>query len=223
MCGRYKRTSDKQQIAEFFHVNGEITELPILPEDDIRPTMVQPVIRENRDTGARDLVTARWGFVPGWHKPGTRLPPTTFNARAEEIASSGMWKRAFATHRCLVPADSFFEWRKIRPKNNPKFEIALGDARPFAFAGLWGAWKNPETGDWLQSYTIITTDPNELMETIHTRMPVILHPKDYDRWLSREAREQLPVDLLRPYEAEQMVAVPVGNQHSEIFSEPNSA
>ena len=74
-----------------------------------------------------------------------------------------MWKRAFASHCCLVPADSFYEWRKIRQKNNPKFEIALGDGKPFAFAGLWGAWKNPETGDWLQSYTIITTDPNELM------------------------------------------------------------
>ena len=222
MCGRYKRKIDKQEIAEFFHVQGNISELPIVPEEDIRPTMVQPIIRENRDTGERDLVMARWGFVPGWHKAGERFPATTFNARSEGIEKAGMWKRAFATHRCLVPADSFYEWRKLRPKNNPKFEITLKDGEPFAFAGLWGAWKNPETGDWLQSYTILTTDANELMETIHTRMPVILHPKDFRRWLSREPSEQPPVDLLRPFEADAMAAHRTGNQQDEIFTEPNS-
>ena len=115
MCGRYKRTIDKQEIAEFFHVNGSITELPIVPEDDVRPTTVQPILRQNRDTGERDLVMARWGFVPGWHKPDERFPPTTFNARSEGIEKAGMWKRAFATHRCLVPADSFYEW--VRPES----------------------------------------------------------------------------------------------------------
>lgn len=133
-----------------------------------------------------------------------------------------MWKRAFASHRCLVPADSFYEWQKIRTKNNPKYEIGLADGKPFAFAGLWGAWKSPDTGDWLQSYTIITTDPNELMEPIHSRMPVILHAKDYDRWLSREGSNQLPIDLLRPFEADVMAAHLTSNRQDEIFVEPNS-
>lgn len=88
--------------------------------------------------------------------------------------------------------------------------------------GLWGAWKNPATDDWLQSYTVITTDPNELMESIHTRMPVILHAKDYDRWLSREATDQPPGDLSRPFEAEAMTAHVVENKQDEIFVEPNS-
>ena len=223
MCGRYKRKRDKQEIADLFHVNGSITELPILPEDDIRPTTVQPIIRQNRDTGERDLVAARWGFVPGWHKPGERFPPTTFNARAEGIEKASMWKAAFAHHRCLIPADGFYEWKKLRPKNNPKYEIALTGSKPFAFAGLWGAWKNPDTREWLQSYTIITTDPNELMESIHSRMPIILHARDYDRWLSRERTEQPPVDLLRPFGAEEMTAHLTGNAPGEIFSEPNSA
>jgi putative SOS response-associated peptidase YedK len=98
----------------------------------------------------------------------------------------------------------------------------LDGGKPFAFAGLWGAWKNPATDGWLQSYTIITTDPNELMESIHTRMPVILHPKDYDRWLSREETDQPPVDLLRPYEADKMHANLTRNAQDEIFAEPNS-
>ncbi|MGI4758086.1 MAG: SOS response-associated peptidase [Janthinobacterium lividum] len=222
-CGRYKRKTDKQDIAEIFHVNGSISDLPLPPEEDIRPTMLQPIIRENRETGERDLVAARWGFIPSWQKPEDRFPPTTFNARAEGIEKAGMWKRAFASHRCLVPADSFYEWKKLCPKNNPKYEIALEAGKPFAFAGLWGAWKNPDTGDWLQSYTIITTDPNELMESIHTRMPVILDPKDYDRWLSREMTDQPPLDLLRPYEAAHMTARLTENKQEEIFVEPNSA
>ena len=112
--------------------------------------------------------------------------------------------------------------RKLRPKNNPRFEVALGSGKPFAFAGLWGAWKHPETGDWLQSYTILTTDANELMETIHTRMPVILQPKDHDRWLSRETSEHPPIDLLRPFDADAMTAHLTSNQQNEIFTEPNS-
>ncbi len=222
MCGRYKRKSDKQAIATAFHVNGHLDSVILPPDDDVRPATMQPIIRVNKDTGERDLVMARWGFVPSWHKPNERFPPTTFNARAEGIEKAGMWKRAFATHRCLVPADSFYEWHKIRKKDNPKYEITLKNHRPFAFAGLWGAWKNPETGDWLQSYTIITTDPNELMESIHNRMPVILHPNDYTRWLSREETEQPPIDLLRPFEAETMTAHLTDNTQDEMFVEPNS-
>ncbi|WP_263413769.1 SOS response-associated peptidase [Terriglobus aquaticus] len=223
MCGRYKRRSDKQKIAEVFHAAvGDLSDLNFAPDDDIRPTTTQPIIRLNRDSGDRELVPARWGFVPSWHKPGEKFPPTTFNARSEGIEKAGMWRNAFARHRCLVPADSFYEWHKIRAKNNPKYEIAMTNGEPFAFAGLWGAWKNPETGQWLQSYTILTTDPNELMERIHTRMPVILHANNYDRWLSREATDQPPIDLLRPFEADAMVAQLTRNTPEEMFVEPNS-
>jgi putative SOS response-associated peptidase YedK len=222
MCGRYKRKSDKQAIADAFHVTGNMADVILPPDDDIRPTTMQPIIRQNKESGERDLVMARWGFIPSWHQRNARFPPTTFNARAEGIQKAGMWKHAFVSHRCLVPADSFYEWQKIRPKYNPKYEIALAGGKPFAFAGLWGAWKNPDTGDWLQSYTIITTDPNELMEPIHNRMPVILHPKDYNRWLSREVTDQPPIDLLRPYEADKMRAHLTENKQDEIFKEPNS-
>jgi putative SOS response-associated peptidase YedK len=192
------------------------------PDDDIRPTTMQSIIRVNKDSGERDLIMARWGFVPSWQKPDEKFPPTTFNARSEGIEKAGMWKRAFEHHRCLVPADSFYEWHKIRPKDNPKYEIALDGGKPFAFAGLWGDWKHYDTGDWLQTYTILITDPNELREKIHTRMPVILHPKGPCAWLSREDDGKPPLDLLRPFEAVKMQAHLTGNKRDEIFVGPNS-
>jgi putative SOS response-associated peptidase YedK len=141
MCGRYKRRSDKSKLVREFNVTGNVDDVILPPDDDIRPTTMQPIIRANRETGERDLVVARWGFVPSWQKPDEKFPPTTFNARSEGIGKAGMWKSAFARHRCLVPADSFYEWHKIRKKDNPKYEIALEGGKPFAFAGLWGAWK----------------------------------------------------------------------------------
>ena len=96
--------------------------------------------------------------------------------------------------------------------------MAVG--QPFAFAGLWGAWFLPGKTEWIQSFTIITTDPNELVESIHTRMPVILHPRNYDRWLSRDATDQPPIDVLRPFEAVAMAAYLTGNTRQELLDEP---
>ncbi len=222
MCGRYVRRSDKQKIAEAFKVSGGLEELQLEPDEDVRPTTVQPIVRANRETGERDLVMARWGFVPGWQKAGERLPGNLFNARSEGVERAAMWSRAFAQHRCLVPADGFFEWQKIWKKNNPKFAFRLKSGEPFAFAGLWGAWKNPGSGEWLQSFTILTTDPNAVVEPVHGRMPVIVEPRDYGRWLSREAGVGLPVDLLRPLAAEEMVAEAVVEAAQDGGDEPDS-
>ena len=221
MCGRYVRRSDKQRIAEAFRISGGLEEVELEPDEDVRPTTVQPIVRANRETGGRDLVMARWGFVPGWHKAGERLPGNLFNARSEGVERAGMWARAFAQHRCLVPADGFFEWQKLRKKGNPKFAFELAGGAPFAFAGLWGAWKDPGSGKWLQSFTILTTDPNAVVEPVHHRMPVILEPRDYGRWLSREAGVGLPVDLLRPLAAEEMVVEAVRDDAKD-GAEPDS-
>jgi putative SOS response-associated peptidase YedK len=131
---------------------------------------------------------------------------------------SAMWRVPFQRRRCLVPADGFYEWKKIDPKTKQPYAFSVTDGEPFAFAGLWDVWKEPD-GGWLQSYSIITTDANEIMEPVHKRMPVILHPRDYDRWLAREpgsvegrGHGQLPTDLLRPYEAEDMKMGPVNQK-----------
>ena len=207
MCGRYLRRSDKQRIAEAFRLGG----LPdgfVLPTDfNIAPTSVQPVIRLSRDTGQRELVMMRWGLIPYFAKSATEFKAfSTINARAETLMSRSIWKGPFEKRRCLVPADGFYEWKKLDPKTKQPFAYTMRNDQPFAFAGLWDAWKDPANGEWLQTFAVITTDPNELTAEVHNRMPVIVHPGDYDRWLERGTVEQPPVDLLRPYEAEAMKA-----------------
>jgi putative SOS response-associated peptidase YedK len=215
MCGRYYRRSDKQRIAEAYRL-GEIPFDLVLPDWDfnVAPTTFQPVIRQSRDTGRRELVLMRWGMVPHFTKQLADVKGiSTINAKADGIEKSPTWRVSFLRRRCLVPADGFYEWKRLDEKTRQPFAVRLSNEAPFAFAGLWDAWKAPD-GSWLQSYSIITTDANELISGIHNRMPVILNPQDYERWLDREDQRP-PTDLLRPYDADKMVAAPcnpkVGN------------
>ncbi len=215
MCGRYYRRSDKQRIAEAFNV-GELPIDFVLPEWDfnVAPSTFQPIIRESRHSGDREMVLMRWGLVPFFTKQLSDVKGiSTINARAESVEKSPTFRTPFKKRRCLVPADGFYEWKKLDPKTKQPYAFSMNDGAPFAFAGLWDAWKDT-TGQWLQSFTIITTDANEIMAPVHNRMPVILHPRDFARWLRRD-EERPPVDLLKPYEAEAMSAAPcnklVGN------------
>jgi putative SOS response-associated peptidase YedK len=207
MCGRYVRRSDKQRIAEAFRV-GKLPDGFILPPDyNIAPSTFQPVIRLNRDTGERELVMMRWGLIPHFAKSLADFKGlANINVKAETIQQKAMWRIPFQKRRCLVPADGFYEWQKIDAKTKRPYFYSLNNGKPFAFAGLWDAWKDTNTNEWLLSFAIITTEPNELTAQVHNRMPVILQPRDYDRWLKRGAIEELPVDLLRPYPAEEMKA-----------------
>jgi putative SOS response-associated peptidase YedK len=181
MCGRYVRRSDKQKIAEWFHAEADLASLPMPDADyNIAPTTSQPIVRQSRETGEREMVLARWGLVPFFTKDiGDAKGLSTINARAETIATAKTWREPFKKRRCLIRANLF------------------------AFAGVWDAWKDGQ-GHWLQSFAIVTTEANEMMSRIHSRMPVILHPRDYDRWLDRTETEQLPVDLLRPFDSDAM-------------------
>ncbi len=128
---------------------------------------------------------------------------STINARSETITKAATWREPFKKRRCLIPANCFYEWPKEGEAPKQPYAFELANANPFAFAGLWDAWKDKD-GHWLQSFAIVTTEANELMARIHPRMPVILHPRDYDRWLDIDETERLPIDLLRPYESEEM-------------------
>jgi putative SOS response-associated peptidase YedK len=215
MCGRYVRKGDKQRIAEAFHAK-EVATLAMPDADyNIAPTTYQPIVRQSKDTGERELVSARWGLIPFFTKDMSQIKGlSTINAKAETITTSPTWREPFKKRRCLVPVSTFYEWPKEgkSPKQPYAFDLANGSM--FAFAGIWDAWKDGE-GRWLQSFAIITTVANELMSRIHDRMPVILRPHDYERWLDRGTTEQPPVDLLRPYDADEMEMHPanpaVGN------------
>lgn len=229
MCGRYLRRADKQKIAEAFHL-GLLPDSFVLPPDyNVAPSTFQPVIRLNRDTGEREIVMMRWGLVPYFAKSVADFKGfSTINAKAESVEEKALWRGPFQKRRCLVPADGFYEWQKLDPKTMKPYVYTLTEGQPFAFAGLWDAWKDPATGDWLQSFAIITTIANELAAKVHERMPVILHPRDYDRWLERGDGVRLPTDLLRPYETDGMQAGPcnpavgnVRNNGPEMLDCPN--
>jgi putative SOS response-associated peptidase YedK len=128
----------------------------------------------------------------------------TINAKAETLIKSRMWHIPFQRRRCLVPADGFYEWKQLDEKTKQPYAFSMSDDAPFAFAGLWDAWKDPAQDQWLQSFTIITTTPNELTATVHNRMPVNLHPDDYEEWLMRVDGESPPTNLLRPFPADEI-------------------
>lgn len=204
MCGRYARRSGKKNIAENFNVTNGIEETTLAPYDyNIAPTTFQPVIRNNRE-GDRELLLMRWGLVPySTQKLSDIKGISTINARSEGIATNRTWSMPFKKRRCLIPADAFYEWHRTAAKTSQPYVFTLPGQSLFAFAGLWDAWRDPH-GNWLQSFTIITTQANALMSQIHTRMPVILQPNDYDRWLSRDEAAQPPLNLLASYASEAM-------------------
>jgi len=222
MCGRYLRRSDKQRIAETFHLAKGLAHLVLPPWDyNVAPTTFQPVIRTDRD-GERELTLMRWGLIPNFARDLKTFALSTINARAESIATSAIYRGPFERRRCLVPADGFYEWKEItiptlfgpdpsaKASTKQPYAFTLTNVEPFAFAGLWDRWKDP-AGGTLESFTIITTTPNELTATVHDRMPVILRPSDYDLWLAAniptDPAPQLELlSLLRPYPAERMAA-----------------
>ncbi len=206
MCGRFARRSTQQVLADWFGVDLE--DMPWFgPTYNAAPQSTQPVVRLNRDSGRREVALLRWGLVPFWAKD-LKFGYSTTNARAEELATKPAYREALKKRRCLVPADAFYEWQRLGTKTKKPFAIGLTSGEPYAFAGLWEKWR-PNEGQTLETFTIVTTDPNELMETIHDRMPVILERRDYDRWLDAEDPARPPMDLLRPYPAEKMKAWPV--------------
>jgi len=210
MCGRYARKSAQELLAEWFEMDLE--QMRWVPTWNAAPQSFQPVVRLNMDGSQREAALLRWGLVPSWAKDA-RIGLKTINARAEDVETKPAFRAALNKRRCLVPADAFYEWKRTGEKSRRPFAIALQSGEPYAFAGLWENWQHAE-GAALESFTILTTAPNSLMEPIHNRMPVIVAPQDYERWLDPAA--PLPLDLLRPYSAEEMRAWPVSDRVGSV-------
>ena len=209
MCGRFARRSTREVLAEWFGIDLE--DAPeFAPSYNVAPQSVQPIVRLVSDGGQREFALLRWGLVPYWARDA-KIGYSTINAKSETVTTSPTFREAMKRRRCLVPAEWFYEWQRIDAKTKQPYAIGLCDDSMFAFAGLWETWKDKSKDQVLETYTVLTTDPNELMEPIHNRMPVILAPKDYQRWLEPGEPTHLPVDLLRPYPAEEMRAWKVGS------------
>ena len=205
MCGRFTLTVDPADLQEAF----PDTAFPpkYAPRFNVAPT--QPVLAIPND-GKNKANFFVWGLIPSWAKdPG--IGNKLINARGETLAEKPSFRGGFKYKRCLILADGFYEWKAV-PGSKTKIPhfIFLKSRKPFAFAGLWDEWHSPEGGS-LRSTTIITIEPNELMATLHNRMPLILNPNDYAQWL--DPAPQTPANLqhlLRPFPADEMSAHPVG-------------
>jgi putative SOS response-associated peptidase YedK len=173
------------------------------------PSQDMLVIRQNHKTGERSLDPLKWGFIPYWcnDPKGGRKP---INAKAETVATLPTFREAYRKRRCIVPVDGFFEWKAMKgQKAKQPYAIGMKDRTPFGIAGLWENWKDPATGEWIRTFAIVTTNANDMVADIHDRMPAILAPAHYDRWLSDEPD---PRDLLRPFPADLMCMWPVSTR-----------
>lgn len=198
MCGRYTLTTKDFRK----HFGAEQGTLEFSPSYNVAPTQAVPVILNL--SGARTVTPARWGLIPSWTRDIAHMKANLFNARSETASEKASFKGPLRYKRAIIPADGFYEWKRDGSHKTPYY-IQLAGGEPIGFAGLYDVYK-----DELLSCTILTTSPNDLMATLHDRMPVILSPTDYDRWLDPTVTDPDEVqDLLRPYAGE-MQAYPVG-------------
>jgi putative SOS response-associated peptidase YedK len=203
MCGRFTQRADSKRLAKEF----KLTEVPAVEARyNIAPTQEVLAVYERED--GREATFFKWGLVPSWAKD-TAMGARLINARSETVAEKPAFRQAFKQRRCVIPADGFYEWQKTDGRKQPFF-FRMRDERPFGFAGLWERWEG-EGGEVVNSCAILTTEANEVLRPVHDRMPVILHPEDYELWLGAEARElELVKEMLRPYPAGEMVGYAVG-------------
>jgi putative SOS response-associated peptidase YedK len=197
MCTEFDQSRPAEEVAEFF---GVIRHPAIPPQPNRFPRMPVSVVALRSD-GGRGLVVLRWGLVPSYYNDSDQKPQP-HNATAEKVDQLLTFRESFRIRRCLVPASAFYEWGTVAGKKR-KHRFRFTDGRLFAFAGLWDCWQG-DGGDALHSCCFITGKPNELVGKVHRRMPVILAPDDYGRWLDPDTPVGELKALLRPYPAHGM-------------------
>lgn len=217
MCGRYVSSSTADEIASYFDATPPPEEVALEPSWNVAPTDDVYVVVADED--GRRVTPHHWGLVPFWAKDpsvGNRM----INARADGLAVKGAFKHAFRKRRCIVPADGFYEWKKVPGQRTKQpYFIHRTDGEPLSFAGLWEEWKRPDdpAGGRLRSTTIITTDANEAMEPIHDRMPVILPPSAWATWLDPSSDDLGALaTLLVPAPSDVLVMHPVSTDVGNV-------
>jgi putative SOS response-associated peptidase YedK len=211
MCGRYVIEWLPDEISERF----QLRRIPasLFASFNAAPTQQLPTIVEH-DEGDRELTTMRWGLIPRWVKAGSK-GPSPFNARAETLLEKPMFKSLVGRKRCLVPANGYYEWKQVAGKKQPYF-FQPADQELFAFAGLYDEYED-DAGERFATYTVITTEANEVTREYHDRMPVILSPDAEEEWVSRDQTDVFAVtQLLTPYPADQMTIRPVSTEVNNV-------
>jgi putative SOS response-associated peptidase YedK len=206
MCGRFTLRASPADVAAHFGLD----EIPDHLDEryNIAPSQAIATVRLD-DAGRHVLRMNKWGLIPAWSKDA-KIGYSLTNARAETVDEKPAFRSAFKARRCLIPADGFFEWLAITPKQKQPYHFRRIDGALLGFAGLWERWKNPE-GQTVETCSIITTSANDVVRPVHDRMPVILDPADYGQWLDPRAGADDLLALLRPAPDEVMTAVAVSS------------
>jgi len=182
-CGRARLSSDVSEIKLVFRIPPERPTPNFPPSWNVAPTDTLPVVRFDLKAKQRSLDMLRWGLIPNWAKD-IKVGFANINAKAEGVETRPAFREAFQRRRCLVPVDGFYEWKKTETGKQP-YAIALADRRLMALAGLWENWRSP-AGEWVRSFAIMTTVPNELCAQLHNRMPVVLKSEAWPVWLGEQ-------------------------------------
>ena len=201
MCGRFVSASSPGEIADYFGA-AQVSETLTEPNFNVAPTTQVPVVRVHEANRTLDLM--RWGLIPFWAKSAS-IGAKMINARVETVTEKSAFRNAIKKHRCIIPADAFYEWTAVadpaakKPRKQP-WCIQRNDGAPFAFAGMFESWKDPEgDGSRLRSCTILTGPANEAMAPIHDRMPIMIPPAQWEAWLDPDTTDV--ADLLASIEA----------------------
>jgi len=206
MCGRFSLSTDAEHVAEYFDLRGQFE---LMPRYNIAPTQPTPVVRADRDAPQRhrELAMMHWGLIPRWAKDAS-IGKRLINARSETASEKPAFRNAMKYRRCLVPADGFYEWKKVGDRKQPHF-IRFQEDRLMSFGGLWEHWQD-EHGNEMESVTILTTAANELVAALHDRMPVIIEPPDFDAWLDTTQQSgEAAAALTRPIASGLLTMYPV--------------
>jgi putative SOS response-associated peptidase YedK len=210
MCGRYDNLIAREAYRALFSA-ARLPQSNFPPRYNVAPTDAIPIIRVDPRDGTRELAMARWGLVPWFSKEMPKVPH--INARGETVHKAALFRAAFQKRRALVPATGYFEWQKRADGKQP-YRFQRADLEPFAFAGLWEfARLNDEE---IVSAAVIVGPPNPLAAAVHDRMPVILEPDDYDRWLDNATPLDELLSMLKPYPAEKMTAIAVNRSVNSV-------
>jgi len=200
MCGRYRLTAKEQYLRDHFKLDAHPT---WRPRWNIAPTQSVPIIRTDSTGRQPSFDLVHWGLIPSWAKDRS-IAAKTINAMSETASEKPAFREALRLRRCLIPADGFYEWRSMGPRQKQPFSIGMADHSVFAFAGLWESWVDGN-GGFVESCTILTTKPNAVVADVHSRMPVILKLSDYDLWLDPGVTNPLKItDCLKPFDANVM-------------------
>ncbi|MEH7124412.1 SOS response-associated peptidase [Bacillus sp. JJ1773] len=201
MCGRFTLTASFEQIIDRFDIEQFIEEDLFSPNYNVAPS--QSVLSVINDGSKNRLGFLRWGLIPSWAKD-EKMGYKLINARAETLNEKPSFRHAYKNRRCLVIADSFYEWKRHDDNTKTPMRIKLKSDQLFAMAGLWEQWKSP-LGKSVFTCSVITTTPNDLVKDIHDRMPVILKPEDEKNWLDRTITDTAYLDqFLKPLDKELM-------------------